>query len=449
MNFKVLQHHAQTVRICKRVNPPVDQPLNHSMPRSELIRAAIAVLIGTALLRLAGGVALSSLGLYLKSLGSEGAEVAFVAAGYYIAELLLAPVFGALSDRVGRKIFLVAAPLLGAVALLLYPLSSSLLVLFLIRLIEGVSAGAAAPATLGYLSDLTDGSKYRGRIMAFFEIATLFGLLLGGTVLGPRVWDAFHTSSYPILAGIYLLGAMVFWFFLPNVGLRIQHRRKFSDYIRVLSSKRLLRFMPAWVAATGVIGLWLVHVQNQLYAGKNSSVAGQALVGSLTGAGISLVLGAFGVVFLAGLYYGSRSTERRSTPMLYAGFGLLWLSICMFVLNHPEWGLEFGFNINLGFSQFYARGWFLLLLIGAFFQAGFTPVALAYLADISEDFPEDRGVVVGLYSIFLAGGNLIGGSFLGSIFVGNFKFDGIALLTLLFTFVAFASVTIIRRNSSD
>ena len=426
-----------------------DQSAKPAMPRSELFRAAVAVLIGTALLRLAGGVALSSLGLYLKSLGSEGAEVAFVAAGYYIAELVLAPVFGALSDRLGRKIFLVAAPLLGAVALLLYPLSSSLLVLFLIRLIEGVSAGAAAPATLGYLSDLTDGSKYRGRIMAFFEIATLFGLLIGGTVLGPRVWDAFHTSSYPILAVLYLLGAMIFGFFLPNVGLRVQHRRKFGDYTRVLSSKRLLRFMPAWIAATGVIGLWLVHVQNQLYTAKNSSIPGQALVGSLDGKSISLVLGTFGAVFLAGLYYGSRSNGRRSTPMLYAGFGLLWLSICMFVLNHPEWGLEFGFPIHLGLIDTYARGWFLLLLIGAFFQAGFTPVALAYLADISQDFPEDRGVVVGLYSIFLAGGNLIGGSLLGSFFVERFNFDGIALLTLLFTLVAFASVNVIRRNSSD
>ncbi len=431
------------------MNPPTNQAPTPAMSHPDLIRAATAVLIGTALLRLAGGVALSSLGLYLKSLGSEGAEVAFVAAGYYIAELLLAPVFGALSDRLGRKIFLVAAPLLGAVALLLYPLSSSLLVLFLIRVIEGVSAGAAAPATLGYLSDLTDGSKSRGRIMAFFEIATLFGLLLGGTVLGPRIWDAFHTSSYPILASFYLLGAIIFWFFLPNVGLRVQKRRQFKDYTRVLSSKRLLRFMPAWIAATGVIGLWLVHVQNQLYSAKNSSIPGQALVGALDGKSISLVLGTFGAVFLAGLYYGSRSSGRRSTPMLYAGFGLLWLSICMFVLNHPEWGLEFGFPIHLGFIDTYARGWFLLLLIGAFFQAGFTPVALAYLADISEDFPEDRGVVVGLYSIFLAGGNLIGGSLLGSFFVERFYFDGIALLTLLFTLVAFASVNIIRRHSSD
>ena len=448
--FKIITADHLNGRITRLVTPPVsDHPVHPAMPRSELFRAAIAVLIGTALLRLAGGVALSSLGLYLKSLGSEGAEVAFVAAGYYIAELMLAPVFGALSDRLGRKIFLVAAPLLGAVALLLYPLSSSLLILFLIRLIEGVSAGAAAPATLGYLSDLTDGSKYRGRIMAFFEIATLFGLLIGGTVLGPRVWDAFHTSSYPILAGLYLLGAVIFGFFLPDVGLRVQHRRKFGDYTRVLSSKRLLRFMPAWIAATGVIGLWLVHVQNQLYTGKNSSIPGQALVGSLSGADISLVLGTFGVVFLAGLYYGSRSTERRSTPMLYAGFGLLWLSICMFVLNHPEWGLEFGFQVKLGLIDTYARGWFLLLLIGAFFQAGFTPVALAYLADISEDFPEDRGVVVGLYSIFLAGGNLIGGSLLGSFFVERFNFDGIALLTFLFTLVAFASVTVIRRTSSD
>ena len=87
--------------------------------------------------------------------------------------------------------------------------------------------------------------------------------------------------------------------------------------------------------------------------------------------------------------------------------------------------------------------------VGAFFQAGFTPVALAYLADISQDFPEDRGVVVGLYSIFLAGGNLIGGSLLGGPFVEALHMDGIALLTGLLTLVAFVSVWNIRRGSSD
>jgi len=90
-----------------------------------------------------------------------------------------------------------------------------------------------------------------------------------------------------------------------------------------------------------------------------------------------------------------------------------------------------------------------VLLIGAFLQAGFTPMALAYLADISEDFPEDRGVVMGLYSIFLAGGNLIGGSLLGGVFVSALRLDGVILLTFLFTLMAFFSVMNIRRVSSD
>jgi MFS family permease len=147
-------------------NPNDSSP--QALPGDFVVRASIAVLAGTLLLRLAGGLALSSLQLYQKSLGADGGSIAWVAAGYYATELVLAPVFGALSDRYGRKIFLVLAPLLGAVALVLYPHASSVAVFFAIRVLEGVSAGGAIPATLGYLSDLTDGSKYRPRIRGLF-----------------------------------------------------------------------------------------------------------------------------------------------------------------------------------------------------------------------------------------------------------------------------------------
>jgi MFS family permease len=430
-------------------NPSNSNP--QALPGDFVVRASIAVLLGTLLLRLAGGLAFSSLALYLNSLGAQGAGIAWVAAGYYATELVLAPIFGALSDRYGRKIFLVLAPLLGAVALVLFPLASTVTILFAIRVLEGVSAGAAIPATLGYLSDLTDGSKYRSRIMGLFEVMTLVGVAIGGTVLGPRVWDAFGTGSFAALAVLYVLGALVFALFLPQIGLRIQRRRTWSDYARALSNRRILRFMPAWFAATGVIGLWLVHVQSQLYQGKPGNLAtpvpGQNLVASLDGPGISLVLGSFAVAFLAGLFFGSRpNAGRKSTVMLQAGAGLMTIAVCLFFLNHPELGLDWRVPLPIVGE---ARGWFLVLLVGAFFQAGFTPVALAYLADISQDFPEDRGVVVGLYSIFLAGGNLIGGSLLGGPFVQALHMDGVALLTGLFTLVAFASVINIRQTSSD
>ncbi len=424
---------------------------NNQTPRrlepNLLFYGALIVLLGTFLLRVSGGLATGTLNFYLKSLGREGLEVGFVAAGYYATEFFLAPIFGAMTDRVGRKLLMAVAPVIGAVALLLYPLTSSLEMLFLIRIIEGISAAAAIPATLGYLSDLTDGSPHRARIMGMYEIVTLLGVMGGSIVLGPLLWGALETGSYPFLAGVYILGALVFWFFLPSIGVRLEKRRSWNDYVKALGNKRLVRFLPAWLAATAVIGLWIVHVQNILSKAKVPLETGQALVGSFSPSEVSKYLGFFAFAFLVGLvFWAERSKHgKRSTPMLYAGGGLMLISISLFMLNHPEFGLTFFIPTPLEPVSI----WFVVLMIGAFYQAGFTPVALAYLADISEDFPEDRGVVMGLYSIFLAGGNLIGGSLLGGIFVSTLKMDGVILLTFLFTLLAFFSVVNIRRASSD
>jgi MFS family permease len=412
-----------------------------------LLFGAVVVLLGTFLLRVSGGLATGTLNFYLKSLGQEGLGVGFVAAGYYATEFFLAPIFGAMTDRFGRKLLMAIAPLIGAVALLLYPLTSSLEVLFLIRVIEGVSAAAAIPATLGYLSDLTDGSPNRARIMGLYEIVTLLGVMGGSIVLGPLLWSALGTGSYPFLAAVYVLGGLVFWFFLPSIGVRLEKRRSWADFAKALGNKRLVRFLPAWLAATAVIGLWIVHVQNILSVGKVPPTSGQALVGAFSPAEVSKYLGLFALAFLAGLIFWAERAKhgRRTTPMLYAGIGLTLISVTWFLLNHPEIAGTLPIPTPLEPISL----WFVILLVGAFLQAGFTPVALAYLADISEDFPEDRGVVMGLYSIFLAGGNLIGGSLLGGVFVSTLKMDGVILLTFLMTLLAFGSVLHIRRVSSD
>src|SRR5262249_62047646 len=45
---------------------------------------------------------------------------------------------------------------------------------------------------------------------------------------------------------------------------------------------------------------------------------------------------------------------------------------------------------------------------GLFVLAGATPAALGLLADMSERFPSDRGAIMGLYSVFLAIGQIVG-----------------------------------------
>ena len=70
----------------------------------------------------------------------------------------------------------------------------------------------------------------------------------------------------------------------------------------------------------------------------------------------------------------------------------------VFGLNHAEtWGVDRA-----------ASAWASSPRGGLFVLAGATPAALGMLADISEEHPDDRGAIMGLYSVFLAVGQVIG-----------------------------------------
>lgn len=92
----------------------------------------------------------------------------------YVTELLFAPLAGSFSDWRGRRGFLLAGPLLSAVAVLLIPLGSTdmavlpvVVIIGLVavaRLLEGLGAALSVPATLGFLAEITDGlPTLRGR----------------------------------------------------------------------------------------------------------------------------------------------------------------------------------------------------------------------------------------------------------------------------------------------
>src|SRR5439155_16041196 len=88
--------------------------------------------------------------------------------------------------------------------------------------------------------------------------------------------------------------------------------------------------------------------------------------------------------------------------------------------------------------------WIVLLLVGIFAESSFAPAALAYLADISEDAAKDRGLLMGLYSVFLGLGQLLG-SGLGGVYAQIWGFDGLIYLTLLLGFVALVALLMLFR----
>jgi MFS family permease len=88
-----------------------------------------------------------------------------------------------------------------------------------------------------------------------------------------------------------------------------------------------------------------------------------------------------------------------------------------------------------------------LLAVGVAVQSGFTPAALAYLADITEDFTAERGAIMGLYSIFLSAGE-IGGGAAGGPFAQAWGMDGMIGLTLALATAAAATVLLLRDREA-
>ena len=82
-----------------------------------------------------------------------------------------------------------------------------------------------------------------------------------------------------------------------------------------------------------------------------------------------------------------------------------------------------------------------LVLAGIFLEAGFTPTALAYLADISQQFTHERGRLMGLYSVMLGIGQLVG-SGLGGLFAQVAYFDGLAYLTIILASIGTGGVAL-------
>jgi MFS family permease len=413
-------------------------------------RSIAPLLIGTFIQRANGGAATIIFGLFLAQLATHSGEainslqVGLLSVVYFATELVLAPFMGALSDRLGRRSFLIVGPLVGLIEVALIPFAPPLnpLPYFLcLRLISGTSSAMTTPAVLGYLADYTSQDQSRRmRVMSFFELATSGGIAVG-VILGGFAWDRFGRYAFVLLALLYLV-VVLCMSLSPKIIQAIEHGRirvLGRRYLRIIRTPRLFIFIPAWICINALVGVW-IGPQLTFILSKHSSERSQHLMGSLSnpGAGhtISLVLGAYVLFFGLCLLFWAFFLKNipRLILMLTSITGIYLACIALAGINHRGIGNDLLLLI-----------WIPLLMIGIFAESSFAPSALSYLADISEEVAKDRGLLMGLYSIFLGVGQLLGNG-LGGLFARTWGFDGLIFLTMLLAFIALISLLMLFRQ---
>jgi len=124
-----------------------------------------------------------------------------------------APVFGALSDRYGRKPILLISLLGSAVGYILLGFGGSLWVLFLGRIIDGLTAGNQS-ALFAYISDST-GPNERGKWFGYLGGAIGLGFMIGPTI-GGVLGSVSITLPFFITAGITIVSMLCIMQLLPE-----------------------------------------------------------------------------------------------------------------------------------------------------------------------------------------------------------------------------------------
>jgi MFS transporter, DHA1 family, tetracycline resistance protein len=164
-------------------------------------KSSLLVLFLTVFIDLIGfGMVIPFLPFYAREYGASGMMVGAVVGIYSIMQFFFAPVWGRLSDRIGRRPVLLISLTASCTGYLLFAFTRSFTVLFLSRLVAGIG-GANIGTAQAYIADSTT-PEQRARGMGL--IGAAFGL---GFILGPPMSGILsHVGTSRGLAGNLLPG---------------------------------------------------------------------------------------------------------------------------------------------------------------------------------------------------------------------------------------------------
>lgn len=145
------------------------------------------------------GIIIPVLPFFAEKVGASPAQLGMLMAVYSLMQLIFAPVWGRISDRIGRKPVMLIGIAGLAISFFLMAISDQLWMLFAARIIGGLLSSANMPTTMAYVADITT-PENRGKGMGIIGAAVGLGFIFGPAIGGVFAKTSLNTPFY--LAGI-------------------------------------------------------------------------------------------------------------------------------------------------------------------------------------------------------------------------------------------------------
>jgi len=358
----------------------------------------IILFVTLVVMMLGFGIIIPILPFYVESMGASGRDLGLLMAIFALMQLIFAPVWGSLSDKIGRKPVLIIGIFGNGLALLFMGLATQLWMLFAARALAGILSSATLPTAMAYIGDSTS-DKHRSGAMGTIGAAMGVGMVLGPGIGG---WLAEMALSYPFYLAAGLSGIVLFfvWLMLPE-SLAVEHRTAADGKLKGVD------FGAMWRALFGPLGFLM----------------------------FMSFLVSFGMTSFEGIF-GLYALERYGYGPSQVGMILMVVGITSAIMQGgftgrltKRWGetrvMQGSLVVSaVGFAaMLLAQTLPMVMLTTSFFVLGnalLRPVLASMISQRSDR--REQGIALGLHNSFMSLGRIVGPTWAGFVFDVNLMF---------------------------
>jgi len=287
-------------------------------------KTALPILFVVMFLVMVGfGIIIPVLPFYAEEIGANPTELGLLMAVYSLMQLIFAPMWGQVSDRIGRKPVMMIGIAGLAVSFFIQAISTELWMLFAARVLGGILSAANMPTAMAYVADITT-EENRGKGMGIVGAATGLGFVFGPAIGGIFSKISLSTPFY-LASGSSFITLMLVFILLKESKLKNSQSSKEKTSI--------------WKAFNGAISiLFVVQLLISLsLSGLEATfayfAAKKAGLDSIQLGYIFMIMG-FGSAMVQGGLVGKMTKKYGESSVILGGMIVSAVGFCLILLVH-------------------------------------------------------------------------------------------------------------------
>ncbi|MFD2117861.1 MFS transporter [Paenibacillus yanchengensis] len=338
----------------------------------------------------------------------SGTTMGYLVSAFAVTQLVISPMAGRWVDQYGRKIMIILGLFLFGVSELIFGLAQHVSILYVSRMLGGISAAFTMPAVTAYLADITS-VRERPKAMGYMSAAISTGFIIGPAV-GGFIAELGIRAPFYFAAAIAFV-ACAFSIFILKEPLSKEELQEISaiskkssflgDIKKSLKPVYLVAFLLVLVLAFGlsayeVVFSWFTDIK---FGFTPKDIAVIITISSIFGALVQLFL--FDKMV-------QKIGEKR----------LIQISLIVAVV--------------LAALSTVIKGFVVILLVTSFIFLAFDLLRPALTTFLSKSAGKEQGFVAGMNSTYTSLGTIFGPSISGALFDVNINYPYLFAAVVMF-----------------